>query len=260
MNVGRVVIEMSRTAADHGLKMPPELALLGKTFLHLDEVGRVLDPEFDVNASLRRNASSVMRRRMMKSATPANLFSAAMDVREFAERLPGRRQQDPGFAGASDLRFKVEVIDQGSIIEGCRRSRTGLRSASSSRAHRRRGDADARADEPDDLRLPWIAMLLFLAAAAGGFWMAWTILAGTSTRPARDDVGSVDVEADLQVRLGLVRRRALRRGDVDQLRVRRHVRVDDVGRLGKGGGIADRYFAFASMRSFWLAGVASGLS
>ena len=25
---------------------------------------------------------------------------------------------------------------------------------------------------------PWIAMLLFLAAAAGGFWMAWTILAG----------------------------------------------------------------------------------
>jgi hypothetical protein len=25
---------------------------------------------------------------------------------------------------------------------------------------------------------PGLAMLLFLAAAAGGFWMAWTILAG----------------------------------------------------------------------------------
>src|SRR5882672_905700 len=62
MNVGRVVIEMSRSAAEHGLKMPPRLALLGKTLLHLDEVGRVLDSEFDVNASLRGNASSVMRR------------------------------------------------------------------------------------------------------------------------------------------------------------------------------------------------------
>ena len=25
---------------------------------------------------------------------------------------------------------------------------------------------------------PWLAMMLFLTAAAGGFWMAWTILAG----------------------------------------------------------------------------------
>ena len=38
--------------------MPPELALLGKTLLNLDEIGRVLDPEFDVNASMRRNATA----------------------------------------------------------------------------------------------------------------------------------------------------------------------------------------------------------
>src|SRR5262245_9730101 len=53
MNVGRVVLEMSRSGAEHGLKIPPDLALLGKTLLHLDEIGRVLDPDFDVNASLR---------------------------------------------------------------------------------------------------------------------------------------------------------------------------------------------------------------
>jgi len=179
MNVGRVVIEMSRTAADHGLKMPPELALLGKTFLHLDEVGRVLDPEFDVNASLRRNASSVMRRRMMKSATPANLFSAAMDVREFAERLPGRVNKILDSLAASDLRFKVEVIDQGSIIEGLQkvanRIALGLVLAALIVG------AAMLMRVPTSLTIfgyPWIAMLLFLAAAAGGFWMTWTILAG----------------------------------------------------------------------------------
>jgi predicted unusual protein kinase regulating ubiquinone biosynthesis (AarF/ABC1/UbiB family) len=179
MNVGRVMLEMSRSSSEHGLKMPPELALLGKTLLHLDEVGRVLDAEFDVNASLRRNASSVMRRRMLKSATPANLFSAAMDVREFAERLPGRVNRILDALAANDLRFKVEVIDQGSIIDGLQkvanRIALGLVLAALIVG------AAMLMRIPTSLTIfgyPWIAMLLFLAAAAGGFWMAWTILAG----------------------------------------------------------------------------------
>jgi predicted unusual protein kinase regulating ubiquinone biosynthesis (AarF/ABC1/UbiB family) len=179
MNVGRVMLEMSRSGAEHGLKIPPELALLGKTLLHLDEVGRCLDPEFDVNASLRQNASSVMRRRMLKSATPANVFSAAMDVREFAERLPGRVNKILDSMAANDLRFKVEVIDQGSIIEGLQkvanRIALGLVLAALIVG------AAMLARVPTSLTIfgyPWIAMLLFLAAATGGFWMAWTILAG----------------------------------------------------------------------------------
>jgi len=179
MNVGRVMLEMSRSSSEHGLKMPPELALLGKTLLHLDEVGRVLDPEFDVNASLRRNASSVMRRRMLKSATPANVFSAAMDVREFAERLPGRVNRILDALAANDLRFKVEVIDQGSIIDGLQkvanRIALGLVLAALIIG------AAMLMRIPTSLTIfgyPWLAMLLFLAAAAGGFWMAWTILAG----------------------------------------------------------------------------------
>ena len=179
MSVGRVMLEMSRSGAEHGLKIPPEMALLGKTLLHLDEVGRVLDPEFDVNASLRRNASSVMRRRMLKSATPANVFSAAMDVREFAERLPGRVNKILDSLAANDLRFKVEVIDQGSIIEGLQkvanRIALGLVLAALIVG------AAMLARVPTSLTIfgyPWIAMLLFLAAATGGFWMAWTILAG----------------------------------------------------------------------------------
>ena len=179
MNVGRVVIEMSRSGAEHGLKIPPALALLGKTLLHLDEIGRVLDPEFDVNASLRRNGTSIVRRRMLKSATPAHVFAAAMDVREFAERLPGRVNRILDSLAANDLRFKVEVIDQGSIIEGLQkvanRIALGLVLAALIVG------AAMLVRVPTSLTIfgyPWIAMLLFLAAAAGGFWMAWTILAG----------------------------------------------------------------------------------
>jgi len=179
MNVGRVMLEMSRSGAEHGLKIPPDLTLLGKTLLHLDEVGRVLDPAFDVNAALRRHAAAIMQRRMLKSVTPANIFSAAMDVREFAERLPGRVNKIVDALAANDLRFKVEVIDQGSIIEGLQkvanRIALGLVLAALIVG------AAMLMRVPTSLTIfgyPWIAMVLFLAAAAGGFWMAWTILAG----------------------------------------------------------------------------------
>jgi len=183
MNVGRVMLEMSRSGSEHGLKMPPDLLLLGKTLLHLDEVGRVLDDQFDVNASLRRNAATVMRRRMLKSATPANLFSAAMDVREFTERLPGRVNRILDSMAANDLRFKVEVIDQGSIIEGLQKVANRIALGLVLAALIVGAAMLMRVPTPLTIfGYPWLAMLLFLAAAAGGFWMAWTILSGDVRR------------------------------------------------------------------------------
>src|SRR5687767_15566978 len=96
--------------------MPPELALLGKTLLNLDEIGRLLDPDFDVNASMRRNATRLMQRRMLNSMTPANVLSTALEVRDFAERLPARMNRILDALSANDLRLKIEVIDHGSKI------------------------------------------------------------------------------------------------------------------------------------------------
>jgi hypothetical protein len=118
-----------------------------------------------------------MRRRMLRSATPANIFSAAMDIREFAERLPGRVNKIVDSLAANDLRFKVEVIDQGSIIEGLQkvanRIALGLVLAALIVG------AALLMDVPTSFQLfgyPGLAILLFLAAAAGGFALVITIL------------------------------------------------------------------------------------
>jgi ubiquinone biosynthesis protein len=183
LNVGRVMLDMARSGSQHGLKMSPELALLGKTFLHLDEIGRVLDPEFDVNASLRRNATSLVQRRMWKSATPSNLFASALEVRDFAEKLPGRINRIFDALARNDLRLKIEVIDHGAIIDGfqkvANRIALGLVLAALIVG------AALLMRVPTSFTIlgyPGIAMLLFLVAAAGGFWMAWTILAGDVRR------------------------------------------------------------------------------
>ena len=120
---------------------------------------------------------------MLKSATPSNILSAAMDVREFAERLPARINRIVDALAANDLRFKVELVDQVSIIEGLQkvanRIALGLVLAALIVG------AAMLARVPTSLTIfgyPWIATLLFLTATAGGFWMVWTILAGDVKR------------------------------------------------------------------------------
>jgi predicted unusual protein kinase regulating ubiquinone biosynthesis (AarF/ABC1/UbiB family) len=183
LNVGLVMLEVARAGNQHGLQMPPELALLGKTLLNLDEIGRVLDPQFDVNGSMRRNAMTLMRHRILKSVSPANVFTTALEVRDFAERLPARVNRVLDALAGNDLRLKIEVIDHGSIIDGfqkvANRIALGLVLAALIVG------AAMLMRVPTNfviLGYPGIAMLLFLAAAGGGFWMAWTILAGDVRR------------------------------------------------------------------------------
>jgi predicted unusual protein kinase regulating ubiquinone biosynthesis (AarF/ABC1/UbiB family) len=179
LNVGRVMLQMARAGTQHGLRMPPELALLGKTLLNLDEIGRLLDPEFDVNASMRRSATRLMQRRMLNSVTPANVFSTALEVRDFAERLPGRMNRILDALSANDLRLKIEVIDHGSIIDGFQKVANRIALGLVLAALIVGAAMLMRVQTPFTiLGYPGLAMLLFLAAAGGAFWMAWTILAG----------------------------------------------------------------------------------
>jgi predicted unusual protein kinase regulating ubiquinone biosynthesis (AarF/ABC1/UbiB family) len=179
LNVGRVMLEMARAGTTHGVRMPPELALLGKALLNLDLIGRRLDPEFDVNASMRRNATQLMQRRFVKTLTQANAFSTALEIRDFAERLPSRLNRILDALSGNDLRLKIEVIDHGSIIDGLQkvanRIALGVVLAALIVGAAMLMQVETRFTI---LGYPGFAMLLFLAAAAGGFWMAWTILAG----------------------------------------------------------------------------------
>src|SRR5205814_6074959 len=59
LQVGRILLELTRTAAVCRIRVPAELTLLGKTLLNLDQVGRTLASKFDPNAAIRRNAAEI---------------------------------------------------------------------------------------------------------------------------------------------------------------------------------------------------------
>ena len=90
INIGTTLLDVTRLAAECGFFVPSELTLLAKTLLQLDEIGKVLDPQFDPNAAVRRHAATLTTRRMKQEATNGSLLTAAIELKNFAAGLPHR--------------------------------------------------------------------------------------------------------------------------------------------------------------------------
>lgn len=116
--IGRVFLDLTQVINNNAMRAPAELTMLGKTLLNLDQVARALDPQLDVNEAIRRNGVELMTRRMKKVATSGGILATVLEAKEFAEKLPGRVNRVLDALAASELKLKVEVIDDGAIIEG----------------------------------------------------------------------------------------------------------------------------------------------
>jgi predicted unusual protein kinase regulating ubiquinone biosynthesis (AarF/ABC1/UbiB family) len=118
LDTGRVVLEITRSAAQNGLRLPPELTLLGKTLLNLDMVSRILAPEFDPNDAVRRHASDLMRQRLNKMLSPGNLVSTVMELNDFVQHFPSRMNRLFEKVANDQLTLKVDAFDEVKLMEG----------------------------------------------------------------------------------------------------------------------------------------------
>ena len=189
VQAGAVVMKISSISGEHGLRLPSDLSMLGKALLNLDEVGRTLAPNFDVQASIRRNATELMQERMRTSLSPSSMLSTALEMKQFVERLPGRVNRLLDAASNNELRIKMEVIDEGALIEGfqkiANRVTLGLIIAALIV-----GAAMLMQVQTSFtiLGYPGLAMIFFLVAAGGGVWLAYSILSGD--KPPRERKGA----------------------------------------------------------------------
>jgi len=117
INVGRVVVELTRIAANNGLRTVPELTLLGKTLLNLDQIGRILEPEFDPNAIIREHAEQVLRRHLFNNASPGNLYSSLLESKEFIQKLPIRLNSIFESLANNEFEIKMKAFDELRIVE-----------------------------------------------------------------------------------------------------------------------------------------------
>jgi len=177
INVGRSLLEVTRNAADNGLFVPSALTLLGKTLLQLDQVGKILDPAFDPNASIRRNVGELMSQRMGKNVTQSSILSSLLEAKDFVGGLPSRLNRIMDAIANQELEVKVKAVDAKLMMEGFQKIANRI-TAGIVLAALIMG-ASLLMQVQTSFRLfgyPGLAMVCFFAAAAGGFRLVISIL------------------------------------------------------------------------------------
>jgi ubiquinone biosynthesis protein len=116
--VGKLVLAILNVSSRYGLILAPELGMLGKALLNLDQVGSMLDPTFNPNQAIRDSAAAIMQRRMAESMSPGRLFQNVIEVKEFAERLPGRVNRILDALANNEVEIRVKAIDENKLLSG----------------------------------------------------------------------------------------------------------------------------------------------
>ena len=174
---GRMVLQMTRIAAETGLRLPAEAMMLGKTLLSLDEIARRLDPDFRPQAVFRRHVEDIVQRRVVGAMKPDSAWTGLLELKDLAQQLPRRANQILERLAEGDVPVRVEGLDQAGFMSACQkianRITVGLLLAALIV-----GAALALRIETDFsvFGYPGIAMILFLVAACGALGLIYTIL------------------------------------------------------------------------------------
>ena len=170
-------MDLARLSAENGIRPAPELAVLGKTLLHLDEIGRTLEPTFDPNPVIRAHSESILRRQMLKSLSPGRVFASMLEMQEFVQKLPARLNSLLDALSNNELELRVKAIDESRLMQNLQkianRIALGLIVAALIIGAAMMMEIETTFKI---LGYPAIALLLFIAAVTIGFILVFSML------------------------------------------------------------------------------------
>jgi len=177
LNAGMVTLEIAKISADSWFRLPSEFTMIAKALMNLDRVVYTLDPTFDPNAIIREQSSEILNQNLLRSVSPSSLLSGAVDVKEFAEKLPMRVNRILDAVGNNELRLKVDAIDERIVLDGLQKIANRITLGLVVAALIVGAAMLMRVDTPFRIfGYPGLAMILFLMAAAAGLVLAYNIL------------------------------------------------------------------------------------
>jgi len=177
LNSGQVVLEITKISADCWFRLPSEFTMVAKALLNLDRSVFTLDPNFEPSAIMRQRSMEILQRNLMQSIAPANLIGGVVELKEFAEKLPGRVNKILDAVGDNEFKINVDAIDEKIVLEGLQkvanRISLGLILAALivGAAMLMRVETSFKI-----LGYPGFAMIFFLLAAIAGVALAFTIV------------------------------------------------------------------------------------
>jgi ubiquinone biosynthesis protein len=117
LSEGRLVIELVRISTACGLRTPPELSLLGKTLLNLEQVAFALEPDLDVKSIVESHIQHVMRERMRQSFSPANIAGEMLEVQSLLRESPRKISDILSLLAENRLSVQLGGLDDSQLME-----------------------------------------------------------------------------------------------------------------------------------------------
>ena len=166
---GRMVLDLVRRATECGLRTPPEISLLGKTLLNLERVVDALAPELDIREQIESHLQSLMRDRMRKALSPANLATEALELQELVRDAPRKLSDTLSLLAANRMQVRLAGLDDSRLMENLQKIANRIASAVVIAALLLSSTQLMRLDVgPTMFGYPALAVLMFVIAAILG--------------------------------------------------------------------------------------------
>jgi predicted unusual protein kinase regulating ubiquinone biosynthesis (AarF/ABC1/UbiB family) len=174
---GRLLGEIALVASSCGLRPRPELTMLGKALLNLDEVARTLDPALEVEKIVEDHAAKVMKHRMIEAASPVHVMRSTLDAAAFAEALPGRMDKVLESLAAGKFTMNLEGLDEPALMRGAQKLANRLAAGVVIAAFVvAAGLFSGQSGRPTVWGYPFLTIVFLALAAAVGLWLAIALL------------------------------------------------------------------------------------
>lgn len=177
IHLGEMLLAVTAIVREHGLFLPPDLAMVVKVFITLEGLGRKLDPGFDMVAAATPFLRQVMRKRHQPRALARRLGQLVSDASEGIALLPQQLRRLLHSAGDGKLRMRVDVEQMpafgAQVAHAANRLAMGLVIAALIIGSSIVMTVDGG---PTLLGLPLFGLTGFLGAIAGGAWLLLSIL------------------------------------------------------------------------------------
>jgi predicted unusual protein kinase regulating ubiquinone biosynthesis (AarF/ABC1/UbiB family) len=179
MSEGRLMLEIVRQATACDLRTPPEISLLGKTLLNLEQVSHALDPELDVKRIVERHLEHVMRERLKKSLSLSNLASEMIEVQALLRESPRKVSDILSLLAENKLQVRMTGLEESHLMESLQKIANRIAAGLVTAALIVASSMMMRIESTHQLLgYPAIALLLFLVGAGLGIAIVLSALLG----------------------------------------------------------------------------------
>ena len=191
LSEGRLVVEIVRISTACGLRTPPELSLLGKTLLNLEQVAFALDPQLDVKRIVEDHIQHVMRERLKQSFSPANVAGELLEVQALLRESPRKISDVLSLLAENRLTVHVGGLDDSQLMENLQKIANRISAGVICAALILASALLMRLDTPGwkIFGYPWLALLCFLIGSGLGMCLVWSALRRDHKARPREERG-----------------------------------------------------------------------